>query len=183
MNKGNSNAIMITVICAVVVLAFSVAAVMFAKGNSSSSDEEDYYAGEGSLPERFVGNWELPADSHALQSPRNADMSEDEAIADEYDFGVTITYGEYGTNRVGGINQPSYKLTEDCGTDAMDEIGMQSDGIMDEFSENASIDMIEVWNTDETELCDTVFIIDDQYLVYYGTGNFVFCAVKLDAVG
>ena len=56
-------------------------------------------------------------------------------------------------------------------------------GIMDEFSENPTIDKIEIWNTDETQLCDTVFIIDGEYLVYYGTGNFVFCAVKLDAVG
>ena len=182
MKKSNSNALMIVVMCAVVVLAFSVAAVMFAKGNSSSGGG-DNYDGPGSIPERFIGNWELPADSHALQSPRNADMSEDEAIADEYDFGVTITYGEYITNRVGSINQPSYKLTENCGTAAMDEMGMQSDGILEEFSENASIDMIEVWNTDETELCDTVFIIDDQYLVYYGTSNYIFCAVKLDAVG
>ncbi len=180
--KKSSNAAMIAVICAVVVIAFSVAAVMFARGNSSTGGDDDSPS-LGPLPDAYIGIWELPADSHALQSPRNADMSEDDAIADEYDFGVTMTYGEFSTNRVGGIRQPSYKLTKDCGAEAMDEYGMQSDGIMDEFKENASVDKIEIWNTDETELCDTVFVIDNEYLVYFGSGNFVFCAVKLDAMG
>ena len=182
MNRKNSNAALIAVICAAVVIAFSVAAVMLAKGNSAAPDDEDF-GDRGTLPESYVGSWELPADSHALQSPRNTDMSEDEAMADEYDFGVTMTYGLFSTNRVGGISKPSYRLTENCGSEPMDELGMQSDGIMDEFSENPTIDKIEIWNTDETQLCDTVFIIDGEYLVYYGTGNFVFCAVKLDAVG
>ena len=181
MNRKNSNAALIAVICAAVVIAFSVAAVMFAKGNNA--DSEDEFDGQGPIPESYVGRGELPADSHALQSPRNSDMSEDEAMADEYDFGVTMTYAIYSTNRVGGISQPTYRLTENCGSEPMDELGMQSDGILDEFSENPTIDMIEIWNTDESQLCDTVFIIDGEYLVYYGTGSYVFCAVRLDAVG
>ena len=106
-----------------------------------------------------------------------------DALADENDFGVMITYGAYFTHRVGTIYNPTYKMQPNCGTDAMDKQGMQSDGIMDEFQENASITKIEVYNSEGTELCDTVFVIGDEHLIYYGTGNYVFCAVKLDAVG
>lgn len=180
MRPNNSNTAMIVVICMVIVIAFTVAAIMFAKGRSSDDDDELY---NGPLPESFVGSWELPGDSHVLQSPRTADVTEDDALADENDFGVTITYGVYSSNRVGSINNPTYKMEENCGTEAMDEQGMQSDGIMEEFSENATITKIEVYNEDGSSLCDTVFIIDDQYLIYFGTGNYVFCAVKLDAVG
>ena len=167
------------VMCMVIVIAFTVAAVMFAKGRAAD-DGETFV---GPLPEKFVGSWELPGDSHVLQSPRTADMTEDEALADENDFGVTMTYGVYSTNRVGSISNPSYKMEENCGTEAMDQQDMQSDGIMEEFSDSSSITKIEVYSEDGSALIDTVFIIDNEYLVYYGTSNYVFCAVKLDAVG
>lgn len=170
---------MIAVICMVIIAAFTVAAVMFAKGRSTDDGEEFI----GPLPDNLVGIWELPGDSHVLQSPRTADMTEDEALADENDFGVTMTYGTYSTNRIGNIDNPTYKLEENCGTKAMDEQGMQSDGIMEEFNDNASVTKIEIYNEDGSSLCDTVFVINDEYLVYFGTGNYVFCAVKLDAVG
>ena len=179
MKIKNNNTVMIVVICSVIVVAFTVAAIMFANGRNTD-DAEGF---EGPLPERYVGSWELPGDSHVLQSPRTTDIAEDNAIADENDFGVTMTYGVYSNNRVGTINNPTYKMQPNCGTDAMDKQGMQSDGIMDEFQENASITKIEVYNSEGTELCDTVFVIGDEHLIYYGTGNYVFCAVKLDAVG
>ena len=179
MKKNNSMAMMV-IMCTVIVIAFTVAAVMFANGREKTDGEEEFV---GPLPEIYVGSWALPGDSHVLQSPRNADMTEDEALADENDFGVTMTYGVYSTNRVGSINNPSYKMEKDCGTRAMDEQNMQSDGIMDEFSDNPSVTKIQVFSEDGSALIDTVFIIDDEYLVYYGTGNYVFCAVKLDAVG
>ena len=178
MRKNNNMALMV-VMCMVIVIAFTVAAVMFAKGRAAD-DGETFV---GPLPEKFVGSWELPGDSHVLQSPRTADMTEDEALADENDFGVTMTYGVYSTNRVGSISNPSYKMEENCGTEAMDEQDMQSDGIMEEFSDSSSITKIEVYSEDGSALIDTVFIIDNEYLVYYGTSNYVFCAVKLDAVG
>ena len=84
---------------------------------------------------------------------------------------------------VGSISNPSYKMEKNCGTDAMDAQEMQSEGIMEEFSDSASITKVEVYSEDGNALIDTVFIVDDEYLVYYGTGNYVFCAVKLDAVG
>lgn len=179
MKQNKSNAAMIAVICMVIIAAFTVAAVMFAKGRSTDDGEEFI----GPLPDNLVGIWELPGDSHVLQSPRTADMTEDEALADENDFGVTMTYGTYSTNRIGNIDNPTYKLEENCGTKAMDEQGMQSDGIMEEFNDNASVTKIEIYNEDGSSLCDTVFVINDEYLVYFGTGNYVFCAVKLDAVG
>ena len=178
MRKNNSMA-MIVVMCMIIVVAFTVAAIMFARGRTA--DEEEGFVGP--LPEKYVGSWELPGDSHVLQSPRTADMTEDEALADENDFGVTMTYGVYCTNRVGSISNPSYKMEKNCGTKAMDEQEMESEGIMEEFSDNASITKIEVYSEDGNALIDTVFIVDDEYLVYYGTGNYVFCAVKLDAVG
>ena len=159
MNRKNSNAALIAVICAAVVIAFSVAAVMFAKGNSAAPDDEDF-GDRGTLPESYVGSWELPADSHALQSPRNTDMSEDEAMADEYDFGVTMTYGLFSTNRVGGISKPSYRLTENCGSEPMDELGMQSDGIMDEFSANEKIFAID-------QILQKMYLMKIERLFYY----------------
>ena len=178
--KFKNNTAFIAVICVLIVVIFGAAAIMFASG--SSEDEGD--ADGAALPEIYVGSWALPADSHVLQSPRaNADATEDDALADENDFGLMMTYGVYSNRRVGTVSNPSYKLIKNCGTDAMDEQGLESSGIMDEFSETASIDKIEVYNEDGSQLCDTVFIIDGQYLIYYGTGNYVFCAVKLDAVG
>ena len=177
--KTKSNATVIAVICAAIVVIFCVAVIMFAKGKGGNNEEVQ----TGPLPERYVGSWALPADSHVLQSPRTADMTEDEALADENDFGLMVTYGVYSSHRIGSVSNPTYKLEKNCGTEAMDQQDMQSSGIMDEFSENASINKIEVYNEDGSQLCDTVFIIDDQYLIYYGTGNYVFCAVKLDAVG
>ncbi len=94
-----------------------------------------------------------------------------------------MTYGVYSTHRVGSVNSPVYKMERNCGTKAMDQQNMQSDGILEEFSDTASITKIEVFSEDESALIDTVFMIDDEYLVYFGTGNYVFCAVKLDAVG
>ena len=179
MRPNNSNTAMIVVICTVIVVVFTVAAIMFARGKSAE-EEEEYV---GSLPESYVGSWELPADSHVMQSPRTADVSEDNAIADENDFGVTMTYGVYSTNRVGSISNPTYKMEEICGAEAMDEQGMQSAGILEEFSDAASVTKIEVYNENGSLLCDTVFIVDGEYLIYFGTGNYVFCAVKLDAVG
>lgn len=177
MNPKNSNAVMIAVICAVIVIIFAVAVVMFAKGRSDGGEQK------GSLTETYMGSWVLPGDSHVLQSPRTTDISEDDAIADENDFGVTITDAVYSTHRVGTVTDPFYKVERDCGIDSLDEQGMQSSGIMDEFSENASITRIDVYDAEGGNLCDTVFILDDEYLLYYGTGNYVFCAVKLDAVG
>lgn len=178
--KNNTTTKLIAVICVLIVIIFCLAADIFANRKSGDGDET---VQNGPLPETYVGSWALPADSHVLQSPRTADMTEDEALADENDFGIMLTYGIYSSHRVGSVSNPTYKLQKDCGTEAMDEQGMQSSGIMDEFSSNASISKIEVFNEKGNQLCDTVFIIDDQYLVYYGTGNYVFCAVKLDAVG
>ena len=177
--KKNNSVAMVVGICIVIVTAFTVAAIMFAKGKDNPAVEEE----PGSLPESYVGSWALPGDSHVLQSPRNAEMTEDDAIADENDFGVTMTYGVYSTHRVGSVNSPVYKMERNCGTKAMDQQNMQSDGILEEFSDTASITKIEVFSEDESALIDTVFMIDDEYLVYFGTGNYVFCAVKLDAVG
>ena len=179
MKIKNNNTVMIVVICSVIVVAFTVAAIMFANGRNTD-DAEGF---EGPLPERYVGSWELPGDSHVLQSPRTTDIAEDNAIADENDFGVTMTYGVYSNNRVGTINNPTYKMEENCDAAAMDEQGMQSNGIMQEFTENAAITKIEIYNEDGSTLCDTVFIIDGEYLIYFGTGNYVFCAVKRGAVG
>ena len=95
---------MIVVMCMIIVVAFTVAAIMFARGRTA--DEEEGFVGP--LPEKYVGSWELPGDSHVLQSPRTADLTEDEALADENDFGVTMTYGVYSTNRVGSISNPSH---------------------------------------------------------------------------
>ena len=179
--KNKTNTALIAVICVLIAIVFCAAVFFLVKGKSGDAENEESF--QGPLPDSYVGSWALPADSHVLQSPRTADMTEDEVLADENDFGLMLTYGIYSSHRIGSVNNPTYKLEKNCGTDAMDEQGMQSSGIMDEFNSNASISKIEVYNEDGSQLCDTVFIIDDQYLIYYGTGNYVFCAVKLDAVG
>lgn len=180
----NNDLLIIGIFCAVAVVLFSVIVILVAKGNGDGGANRGAIP-EGSdyLPDNLLGNWWIPVDGHVLQSPRNADMSEGEALADEYDFGVFLTRESYKTHRVGDIENPCYKITENCGTAPMDQIGMQSDGIMEEFVDNTNITEIRVYTTDGKNLCDTIFIIDDEYLVYYGTGNFVFCAAKMEAVG
>ena len=180
MNRKSANTAMIAVICAVIVIIFAAVVVLMTRGSNGSDAEDD---SGGPLPDSYLGSWALPGDSHVLQSPRNADVTEDDALADENDFGVMITYGAYTTHRVGSVSNPFYRMQQNCTPEDMDAEGMQSSGIMDEFNENASITRIEIFDKEGGNLCDTVFILDDQYLIYYGTGNYVFCAVKLDAVG
>lgn len=180
--QDNNSTMVIAVLCAVIIVIFSIVAVMLGKSHSGSGTNV-MTKGSDPLPEGSDGNWWVPADSHVLQSPRNADMSEDAALADELDFGVVMDYTTYKTNRVGEVSSPLYKVKENCGAGAMDKVGMQSDGIMDEYSDGASVTQIEVYDTQGKQLCDTVFIVDGQYLIYYGTGNFVFEAVKMEAVG
>lgn len=146
-------------------------------GNLIVPEGSDY------LPESCVGSWEVSQDAHVLQSPRNTEISETEALEAEYNSGILLAYDSFRTNRVSSVPSPYYKVKQNCGTEAMDAIGMQSDGIMDEFGENPTITQIQVYNQDGTNLADTIFIINDQYLVYYGTGNFVFAATKVEAVG
>ena len=193
------NLVVILSICVCGVIAFSVLAVYLAKSqnNTAGSDSDPATNGayidengtlivpEGSdyLPESCVGSWEVKADSHVLQSPRNTEMSEEDAIASEVESGLLLAYDSYRTNRISSVASPYYKVTQNCTTEALDAVGMQSDGIMDEFGDNASITKIDVYEQDGTTLADTLFVINDQYLVYYGTGNFVFAATKVEAVG
>ena len=177
--QNNVSTIVIAVLCAVVMLILSAVVVIPQK----KSETIVMTKGSDVLPAGSDGTWWVPADSHVLQLPRNADMTADEALADELDFGVVMDYTTYKTNRVGEISNPLYKVKENCSPKAMDAIGMQSDGIMDEYSDDASITQIQVFDTKGKMLCDTVFIVDGQYLVYYGTGNYVFEAVKMEAVG
>lgn len=179
MKKTNKTAVMVAIVCTVLVLGFSAAAVMMATG---AKDDESRLGG-GNLPEKYAGSWELPADSHVIQSPRNTDMTEDDALADEGEVGVMMTFGAFTTLRIGTVNNPTYQITYHCDPSEMDKCGMQSDGIMDEFEGGSSVTRVDVYDTSGEKLCDTVFIIDDQFMIYYGTGNFVFCAVKMDAVG
>lgn len=197
MNKKTFISVLVICVCGIVV--FSVLAVFLATNQigQSSSDSDPATNGayidengtlivpEGSdyLPESCVGSWEVAQDAHVLQSPRNTEMSEEDAVKAECESGILLAYDSYRTNRVSSVSSPYYKVTQNCGTEALDEVGMQSDGIMDEFGDNPTITRIEIYEQDGINLADTVFIINDQYLVYYGTGNFVFAATKIEAVG
>ena len=183
MNRQNNNSTMvIAVLCGVIVVIFSIVAVMLARSQTGGS-QSVMAKGSDELPDYCIGNWWVPADSHVLQSPRNADMTEDAAMADEYDFGVVMDYTAFKSHRVGDVETPVYKVSENVGAAEMDTIGMQSDGIMDEYNTDAPVTRIDIYDTSGKSLCDTVFIIDRQYLIYYGTGNYVFEAVRMDAVG
>lgn len=135
------------------------------------------------LPENAVGSWEIAADAHVLQSPRNSEMSDTDALKTESQSEVMLAYDSFKTGRASEVNSPCYKVTENCQPNVLDSVGIQSDGILDEFGGDVSITKIEVYNNDGNTLADTVFLINDTYLVYYGTGNFVFAAVKIEAVG
>lgn len=185
------------IVCiAAIVIVFAV--VVLTHGGDNSGDSVDSFNGstyvdengnlvvpEGFdyLPENAVGSWEVTADSHVLQSPRNGDMSETDALNAESQSEVMLAYDSFKTGGISEVNSPCYKVTENCQPNVLDSVGIQSDGIWDEFGGDVSITKIEVYNNDGKTLADTVFLINDTYLVYYGTGNFVFAAVKIEAVG
>ena len=196
---SNKNFITIAVVCVCCVAIFAAVAILIARGKSNQPDYNDNIGSTGMqldengnlivaqgsdyLPESCVGSWEVAKDSHVLQSPRNTDISEADAVKEEYNSGVLLAYDSYKTSRTGSVFSPFYKVKNNCTRDLMDAVGMQSDGIMDEFEKDAVITQIEVYDQSGKNLYDTVFIINDQYLIYYGTGNFVFAATKMEAVG
>ena len=79
--QDNNSTMVIAVLCAVIIVIFSIVAVMLGKSHSGSGTNV-MTKGSDPLPEGSAGNWWVPADSHVLQSPRNADMSEDAALAE-----------------------------------------------------------------------------------------------------
>ncbi len=172
-------------------------------GNIIVAEGSDY------LPDSCVGSWMVGDPAKILQSPRNADMAEDKAAETEADGeGVLLAYDCYKTSKTGSVFAPYYKVQENATPDMMDAVGMQSDGILDGFGENPGITRIQVYDQSGQNLYDTIFIIDatikktvekknaktgkkekktetveEQHLVYYGAGNFVFDATKVEAVG
>lgn len=200
--SSNKNLITIAVVCVCCVIIFAAVVVLIARGKSDGSDDNTIINGsvggtqidqngnlivaEGSdyIPESCVGSWEVSKDAHVLQSPRNTDMSEEDAVKAEYKGeGVLLAYDSYKTSRTGSVFSPFYKVKNNCSRDLMDAVGMQSDGILDEFGDDAMLTQIQVYDQGGTNLYDTIFIVNDQYLIYYGTGNFVFAATKVEAVG
>lgn len=185
------------VVC-VAVIAVVFAVVVLSRGNDNPGSTDNSFNGntyvdengnlvvpEGYdyLPENSVGSWEIPEDAHVLQSPRGSDISEDEALKAESGVELMLAYDCFRTSGTSDIISPCYKVTENCGTSALDNAGIQSEGILEGFGSDAAITKIEVYNNDGKTLVDTVFLINDTYLIYYGTGNFVFAAVKIEAVG
>lgn len=201
--NSNKNLITIAVICVCCVIIFAAVVVMMTRGDRNDYtsdagndtpvpggayvDENDtVIVPEGSdyLPEYCVGNWVLPEKAHVLQSPRKSAISEEEALKQEKEGeSVLLAYDRYRTSNVGSVYSPYYKVRRNCGADAMDAVGIQSSGVLEEFSDGAVITRVEVYDQSGQILYDTAFLIDDQYLVYYGTGGFVFAAVKEEAQG
>ena len=199
--SSNKNLITIAVICVCCVVIFAAVIILISRGKSDADDAENLsepiihtqvdengnlIVAEGSdyLPESCVGSWAIAKKAHIIQSPRNTDMSEKEAVKQEYNSeGVLLAYDCYKTSRVGSVFSPFYKVQDKCSPDLMDAVGMQSDGILDEFGKDAAITRIEVYDQSGANLYDTIFVINDTHLIYYGTGNFVFDATKVEAVG
>lgn len=188
--------IRVLAICGCGIIIFSMIAIWLARdksddegGNSGGGayidDDGTLIVPEGSdyLPESSVGSWEITEDAHVLQSPRNTEISEEDAIKAEHDADIMLAYDCFRTGRISDVMSPCYKVETDCKPSVLDDAGIQSDGILEEFGEDASIVKIDVYEQDGKTLADTVFIINETNLVYYGTGNFVFAAVKVEAVG
>lgn len=199
--SSNKNLITIAVICICCVVIFAAVVILISRGKSDNTADEplvdpiihtqidengNLIVAEGSdyLPESCVGSWAIAKKAHILQSPRNTDMSEEDAVKEEYNSeGVLLAYDCYKTSRVGSVFSPFYKVQDKCSPKLMDEVGMQSDGILDEFGKDVVITQIQVYDQSGANLYDTVFVVNDQHLIYYGTGNFVFDATKVEAVG
>lgn len=185
------------IVCvAAIVVVFAV--VVLSQNNDNSGNSDNSFLGgayvdengnlilpEGYdyLPENSVGSWQIAADAHVLQSPRNTEISEADAIKAESESEILLAYDSFRTGRVSDVLSPCYKVTQNCKPSVLDDAGIQSEGILEEFGDDASITKIDVYNKDGKTLADTVFLINDTYLVYYGTGNFVFAATKIEAVG
>lgn len=203
--SSNKNFITIAVICVSCVIIFAAVVILIARGKSDGSDDNRLIpdspsiggtqidengnlivaAGSDYIPESCVGSWEVSGEAnHVLQSPRNTDMAEEDALKEERaGEGVLLAYDCYKTSRTGSVFSPFYKVKNNCSRELMDAVGMQSDGILDDFGDDAVLTQIEVYDQGGTNLYDTIFIVNDRYLIYYGTGNFVFAATKVEAVG
>ncbi len=190
--------IRVLLICGCGIIIFSALAVWLSKDRLNNSDGNNYSNGgtyvdengniivpKGSdyLPDNCVGSWEIAQNAHVIQSPRHTEISEAEAIQAELDAGILLAYDSFRTGRISDVLSPCYKVQENCTPDVLDDVGIQSEGVLEEFGNDASITKIDVYNNDGKTLADTVFLINDTYLVYYGTGNFVFAATKVEAVG
>ncbi len=180
------------VVCFALVVVIIALAIMLVQQTNSNESESNVSAGDGVisiaegsnyLPDDSVGFWELVESNQVLQSPRTTDTTQEEAIAAEIESGVTLAYDCYISNRVSEIISPYYVVTENCGWSELDSEGMQSDGIMETFGEDASIVKIQVYDETGENLADTIFIINETDMIYYGTGNFVFHAQKVEALG
>ena len=198
--SSNKNLITIAVVCVCCVIIFAAVVVLVTRGKTDGTDNTinagnstgmqidrngNLIVAEGSdyLPESCVGSWDMTLDK-VMQAPRNTDTAEADAVKAEKDGeGVLLAYDCYKTNLVGSVFSPFYKVKNNCSESLMDEVGMQSDGILDEFGDISSLTRIEVYDQGGTQKYDTIFIVNDKYLVYYGTGNFVFAATKVKAVG
>lgn len=187
--------IRVLAICGCGIIIFSMIAIWMAQdkfgdgensgGGAYINDDGTLIVPEGSdyLPESSVGSWQITEDAHVLQSPRNSEISEEDAIKAEYDADIMLAYDCFRTGRISDVISPCYKVETGCKASVLDEAGIQSDGVLEEFGEDASIVKIDVYEQDGKTLADTVFIINETNLVYYGTGNFVFAATKVEAVG
>lgn len=198
--SSNKNLITIAVVCVCCVIIFAAVVVLVTRGKTDGANDTinagnstgmqidrngNLIVAEGSdyLPESCVGSWDMTFDK-VMQAPRNTDTAEADAVkAEKNGEGVLLAYDCYKTNLVGSVFSPFYKVKNNCSENLMDEVGMQSDGILDEFGDISSLTRIEVYDQGGTQKYDTIFIVNDKYLVYYGTGNFVFAATKVKAVG
>lgn len=188
--------ICVLAICGCGIIIFSMLAIWLAQdkfgGDSENSGGGAYINDDGTLmvpqgsdylPESSVGSWQITDDAQVLQSPRNPEISEEDAIKEELDADILLAYDCFRTGRISDVMSPCYKVKTDCKPSVLDDAGIQSDGILEEFGEDASIVKIDVYGQDGKTLADTVFIINETNLIYYGTGNFVFAATKVEAVG
>lgn len=198
--SSNKDIITIAVICACCVIIFGAVVVLITRGKQDDFTDIPVMSGENGgayvdennrlvvrqgdyLPESCVGSWAVPAGSHVMQAPRNAAMSEKDALKIEEESEVLLLYTSYSTHEKGTVYSPVFHVTYNCPPADMDAAGMQSGGILEELGKDASLTKIEVYDESGERLHDTVFIVNDTYLLYSGTGQFVFAAQKQESVG
>lgn len=187
-------------ICLCGSLLFALIAFILGRGSAKGDDTSNSQSHSGStyinrdgeliapdgfdlIPQEYVGNWAIDADSHVLQSPRNPQITEQEAIEAELNSYIILAYANYHTSNTSEIWSPLYKITITSDIGVFEAEGIQSEGIQAEFGSELSICKIEVYNSDGVTIADTVFIINNSEMVYYGNGNYVFVAHKMEAVG
>ena len=147
-------------------------------GGETGSLDDYIPEGGDAIPEVLVGSWSYV---EIYQWALASDITVDEAISREKNYGVHFAYGSF--SRYGeSIENPVYQTNTEATYDDMSAFGIDPSALKDIYGEDASITAVTVC-TLEGAACTTVFLVNDSLLIAFGEGMNVFMYEAVEAVG